>query len=185
MKRLNLLVIILSVLFIFSSCGGETKESKPLALLNVENILLPSQLKNIVEIVPEDDGYVHLDYDEYNYPSLPITFKLLKKISTRSLTDSYGQLWIVGHAQDDKGRDINDLNPKNISSREWRTGDSMGREFKEFLEGEEGSTITLTFVGESNIELFEKDKGKINEGKKITENAVGKFTKFKLTFSRN
>ena len=162
----------------------EVVEESHLAILKPEQIVLPSSIKGSVEIIPEDDGNVYVDFDSNNYPVISLTFKLLKKVGTSSLVSEYGQMWIVGHAQDAKGREIDDLNPKNITSREWRSGDSDGKEFKEFLEGDIDETITLQFTGESNIELFEKDSDKIEAGKKKTEEAAKKLGKFKLSLTK-
>ncbi len=161
----------------------EVVEVSHLAVLTPEQIVLPSPIKGCVEIIPEDDGNVYVDFNSNNYPEISLTFKLLKKVDTSSLVSEYGQMWIVGHAQDAKGREIDDLNPKNITSREWRSGDSDGKEFKEFLEGDIDETITLQFTGESNIELFEKDSDKIEAGKKKTEDAAKKLGKFKLSLT--
>lgn len=155
-----------------------------LAMIKAEDIKLPSELKDVVEVVPEDDGYVYMDFDQYYYPTLSITFKLLKNISTASLCSQGGQMWIVGHAQDEKGRNIDDLNPKSISSREWRASDSDGSLFKTFLEGEVGETITMDFTGENNIELFEEDEAKKEEGKKKTTEAAAKCKRFKLSLTK-
>ncbi len=152
-----------------------------LAQIKAENIILPKEIRDAVEIIPEDDGFVYCDFDENDYPTVSLTFKLLKTVNTSSI--SPGQMWIVGHAQDIKGRDINDLNPKSITSREWRTGDSDGSAFKGFLEGDVDETLTLDFTGENNIELFEKDQSKIQSGKKQTAEAAKKFEKFKLTIT--
>lgn len=162
----------------------EVVEESHLAILKPEQIVLPSSIKGSVEIIPEDDGNVYVDFDSNNYPVISLTFKLLKKVGTSSLVSEYGQMWIVGHAQDAKGREIDDLNPKNITSREWRSGDSDGKEFKEFLKGDIDETITLQFTGESNIELFEKDSDKIEAGKKKTEEAAKKLGKFKLSLTK-
>lgn len=162
----------------------EPKKETHLATLKPEDIKLPSSLKKAVEIVPGEDGNIYMDFDSYGYPSLDITFKLLKNVSTAPLSSSYGQMWIVGHAQDEKGRNIDDLNPKSIVSREWRSGDSDGSQFKSFLEGEVGETITLTFTGENNIEYSEDDPEKIKEGKKITTEAAAKCKRFKLSLSK-
>ena len=161
----------------------EVVEESHLAILKPEQIVLPSSIKGSVEIIPEDDGNVYVDFDSNNYPVISLTFKLLKKVDTSSLVSEYGQMWIVGHAQDAKGREIDDLNPKNITSREWRSGDSDGKEFKEFLEGDIDETITLQFTGENNIKLFEKDNDKIEAGKKKTEDAAKKLGKFKLSIT--
>lgn len=149
-----------------------------LAVLSPENILLPSTLKGFVEVVPEDDGNVYVDFDDHNYPTINLTLKLVKKTSAPS-----HQVWLVGFAQDEKGRNIEDLNPKSITSREWRSQDSDGGMIKNFLNGDVGETVTFTFSGESNIELFEEDEGKIEDGKMKTSAAAQKFVKFKLTLS--
>lgn len=161
----------------------ESVEESHLAVLKADQIMLPSAIKGCVEIIPEDDGNVYVDFNSHNYPEISLTFKLLKKVDTSSLVSEYGQMWIVGHAQDVKGREIDDLNPKNITSREWRCGDSDGKKFKEFLESDIDETITLQFTGESNIELFEKDNDKIEAGKKKTEEAAKKLGKFKLSLT--
>lgn len=162
----------------------EVVEESHLAILKPEQIVLPSSIKGSVEIIPEDDGNVYVDFDSNNYPVISLTFKLLKKVDTSSLVSEYGQMWIVGHAQDSKGREIDDLNPKSITSREWRCGDSDGNKFKEFLEGDIDETITLQFTGESNFEVFEKDNDKIEAGKKMTEEAAKKLGKFKLSLTK-
>ena len=162
-----------------SSAQVEATEETPshLALLKPENISLPSELKGKVEVVPEDDGYIYVDFDD-NYPKLSLTLKLIEKVPVPDK-----QRWLVGHAQDEKGRNIEDLNPKDITSREWRSEDSDGNMVKDFLTGEVGETITLNYTGESNVDLFEKDDSKIKEGKEITKKAAEKFAKFKLSFS--
>lgn len=212
MKKVFLFAAAMLVGMTFASCGNGSKESKSaeqtevvdftenateetteakpaatethLATLKADQIVLPSQLKGSVEIVPDEAGNVYCDFNDYDSPEVSITFKLTKKVNTASLASEYGQMWIVGHAQEENGRDIKDLNPKTISSKEWRTGDSDGKDFKEFLEGEVGNTITLDFTGESNIELFEKDSKKIEEGKAKTTEAAKKFGKFKLSLTK-
>ena len=162
----------------------EVVKGSHLAILKPEQIVLPSSIKDSVEIIPEDDGNVYVDFDRYNYPEISLTFKLLKKVDTSSLVSEYGQMWIVGHAQDSKGREIDDLNPKSITSREWRCNDSDGNMFKEFLEGDIDETITLQFTGEGNFEVFEEDNDKIEAGKKMTEEAAKKLGKFKLSLTK-
>lgn len=162
----------------------EVVEESHLAILKPEQIVLPSSIKGSVEIIPEDDGNVYVDFDSNNFPMISLTFKLLKKVDTSSLVSEYGQMWIVGHAQDAKGREIDDLNPKSITSREWRCDDSDGNKFKEFLEGDIDETITLQFTGERNFEVFEKDNDKIEAGKKMTEEAAKKLGKFKLSLTK-
>lgn len=162
----------------------EVVEESHLAILKPEQIVLPSSIKGSVEIIPEDDGNVYVVFDSNNFPMISLTFKLLKKVNTSSLVSEYGQMWIVGHAQDAKGREIDDLNPKSITSREWRCDDSDGNKFKEFLEGDIDETITLQFTGERNFEVFEKDNDKIEAGKKMTEEAAKKLGKFKLSITK-
>lgn len=141
-------------------------------------VILPASLKGYVEIVSADKSM-----DSNGYPQMDITFKLLKQKATNSLCSSSGQMWIVGHAQNANGANINDLNPKNITSREWRTEDSDGSMFKEFLEGDPDETISLQFTGENNIELFEKDQSKIASGKAKTKKALEELAKFRLSIT--
>ncbi len=193
MKKNVLFALLCTVICLcFIACkGGDKREEKQggeenvapshLSQIKPENIILPIEIRDAVEIIPEDDGYVYCDFDENDFPTVSLTFKLLKPVNTNSINP--GQFWIVGHAQDIKGRNIDDLNPKNISSREWRSGDSDGSQFKGFLEGDVDETITLDFTGENNFELFEKDQSKIDAGKKQTADAAKKFEKFKLTIT--
>ena len=141
-------------------------------------VILPASLRGYVEIVSAEKS---IDSDDY--PVMDITFKLLRRMNTSSLCSSYGQMWIVGHAQDKNGSNINDLNPKKNTSREWRTQDSDGKMFKEFLEGNPGETISLQFTGENNIELFEKDQSKIDRGRAMTREGMEKLAKFKLSIT--
>ena len=174
-------VFCVFVCLIIVGCGEKkTVDAKDshLAVLCAENILFPSKLKSAVEVVPEDDGNVYVDFDEYNYPTIQLTLKLVRRVPVPE-----GQIWLVGHAQDEKGRNINDLNPKSITSREWRSQDSDGDMIKNFLSGDIGETVTFEFHGESNIELFERDESKIEEGKNTTQTAAKKFAKFKLSLS--
>lgn len=105
------------------------------------DVLLPSQLKGKVEVISAEKSV-----GSYGYPSMEITFKLLSKVNTSSMLSQYGQMWIVGVGQTDKGVDVKELLP---NYREWRTGDSEGKEFRAFLEGEPGETITLEFTGDN------------------------------------
>ncbi|MCH5230161.1 MAG: hypothetical protein J1F12_09320, partial [Muribaculaceae bacterium] len=79
-----------------------------------ENIILPSQLKGNVEVIEASK-----EVSSYGYPEVSITFKLLKKVNTAPLLSEYGQLWIVGVGQNNKGVDVKDLLP---NYKEWRTG---------------------------------------------------------------
>lgn len=127
-----------------SSADEEATEEAKITTGNFElsNVLLPSQLKGKVEVIHAEKSVGSLDY-----PSMEITFKLLSTINTSSMCSQYGQMWIVGVGQTENGVDVKELLP---SYREWRSGDSDGREFKEFLESEPGETITLEFTG-SNV----------------------------------
>ena len=137
------------------------------------DVSLPSALKGNVEIIAADK-YI----GDYGFPTVDVTFKLLKNVNTSGLCSSYGQMWIVGIGQDSNGVTVRDLLP---SYDEWRSGDSDGHEFKDFLEGEVGETITLSFTGDNNTELFEEDQSKIDAGKAKTEAGLEKVEKFKLT----
>ena len=82
------------------------------------------------------------------------------------MCSEYGQMWIIGIGQTENGVDVEELLPYY---REWRSGDSDGKEFKEFLESEPDETITLEFTGdnksnndvESDLEKVKKFKLKI------------------------
>lgn len=58
-----------------------------------------------------------------------------------------GQMWLIGVGQNENGVDVKELLP---SYREWRSGDSYGSEFKQFLEGDPDETITLEFTGDKD-----------------------------------
>ena len=206
MKKISIFSIMAVAGMMLTACGSKTQpasttadtvatseapsqeeehvpEANHIAVLKAENILLPSELKGSVEVVPEDDGTIPVDMDDHHFPKVSITFKLLKKVPTESMVSEYGQMWLVGKAQDEKGRNIDDLNPKDISSREWRTEDSDGEQFKNFLEGEVGETITLDFTGERNMDVFETDEEKMKAGIEKTTKAAEKFAQFKLSIS--
>ena len=125
------------------------------------NVLLPSQLKGKVEVINAEKSV-----DSYGFPSMEITFKLLSTVNTSSMCSEYGQMWIVGVGQTENGVDVKELLP---FYREWRTDDSDGKEFKEFLESEPDETITLEFSGskessndvKSDLEKVKKFKLKI------------------------
>lgn len=123
------------------------------------DILLPSELQGSVAVVP--DNY-EVTISKYGFPEISVTFKLLKKMNTEPLLSTYGQMWIVGVGQDAQGRAVKELLP---SYEQWRTKDSNGKEFKEFLESSPGNTITMTFTG--------GDEGDVQAG-------VAKVAKLKL-----
>lgn len=127
--------------------------------LQPSDIILPSALRGSVSVVP---GGMEVTKGKYGFPEISITFKLNKKVNTASLASAYGQLWIVGVGQDAQGRDVKELLP---NYNEWRTDDSDGKDFKEFLEDSPGSTITMTFTG--------SDDGDVDAG-------IAKVKKFKL-----
>ena len=163
------------------SVANSTDTGNHLAVINVSNIILPPEISDAVTIVPQSEGNVYCDFNHNYYPEVTLTFKLLRSVNTASLSSEYGQMWIAGHALDSEGREIEDLNPKGITSREWRTDDSDGKEFKEFLEGNVGGTITMHFTGENNIEdIFEKDQSVIEAGHNMVRNAAKNFKKFRL-----
>ena len=128
---------------------------------NIEAIL-PSNLKGKVEVTDVSSVSVN----SYGYPEIDVTFKLLSTVNTASMASEYGQLWIVGVGQDEQGRNVKELLP---NYKEWRTDDSDGIEFKEFLEGEPGNTITMTFTGDNS----DGDSDAVEE-------AIGKVAKFQL-----
>ncbi len=138
-----------------------TEASEETSSFELSNVLLPSQLKGKVEVISAEKSVSHL-----GYPSMEITFKLLSTVNTSSMCNEYGQLWIVGVGQTENGVDVKELLPYY---REWRSGDSDGEEFKEFLESEPDETITLEFTGdkessddvESDLEKVKKFKLKI------------------------
>ena len=132
---------------------SEIKEVKP----SLE-VILPSSLKGKVEVAFCGE----VTESSYGYPEVEIGFKLLQTVNTSSLVSEYGQMWLVGVGQDENGRNVKELLP---NYEEWRTGDSDGKEFKEFLESEPGETINLTFTGGK--------EGDVSEG-------IKKVAKFKL-----
>ena len=121
-----------------SSASAETEESA----FPTDNVILPSSLKGKVEVTNVEKGI-----GRYGFPEVSVTFKLLKKVNTASLCSAGGQMWIVGVGQNEQGRDIKELLP---NYGEWRSGDSDGSEFKDFLEGDPDDTITLDFTGDKD-----------------------------------
>ena len=135
--------------------------------------ILPPQLQGKVEVVSVGDVAI----DEHAYPTISVTFKLLTSVNTASLVSQYGQLWIVGVAQDASGRDITALLP---TYKQWRTNDSDGKEFKQFLEGTTGSTITMHFTGDNGLDPLESDDAKISAARQRVSEAADQVAKFKL-----
>ncbi|MBR3444111.1 MAG: hypothetical protein IKG96_10720 [Bacteroidaceae bacterium] len=135
--------------------------------------ILPSNLQGKVEVVSVDG----VNVDEDAYPQISVTFKLLQTVNTAPLASQYGQLWIVGVAQDASGRDVSELLP---SYKQWRSGDSDGSEFKQFLEDAPGNTITLYFTGDNGLDPLENDADKIDAAKQRVSAAAEKVAKFKL-----
>ncbi|MBR5102799.1 MAG: hypothetical protein IK092_06710, partial [Muribaculaceae bacterium] len=88
---------------------------------------LPSSLKGKVEVTKVSRAYS----GSYGYVTIDVTFKLLKKVNTAPFLSSYGQMWIVGDVRDASGAVVKGLMP---NYNEWRTDDSDGSEFKQFLE---------------------------------------------------
>lgn len=129
--------------------------------LSVENVILPSQLKGKVEVINADKEV------SSGFPEVTITFKLLQKVNTAPFLSEYGQMWIVGAGQTASGVDVKSLMP---NYNEWRSGDGDGGEFKAFLEGDPGDTITLSFSGsdeggnvEADLQEVEKFKLKLTK----------------------
>ena len=146
-----------------SSADEEATEEVKITTGNFElsNVLLPSQLKGKVEVITANKSV-----GSNGYPSMVITFKLLSTINTSSMCSQYGQMWIVGVGQTENGVDVKEFLP---SYREWRSDDSDGREFKEFLESEPGETITLEFTGANKSSNVKSDLEKVKKFKlKIT-----------------
>lgn len=152
------------------------EEEKPVSI-QPEDVILPSSIKGKVKVVNGEDGYIPVVLSEYDSPEITITFELLERVNTTPLASSYGQLWIVGFAQDKAGRTIKEILP---SVDEWRTEDSGGEYFKAFLESEPGETITLTFTGSNGLAWNEKDEDKIAAAMENTKQAMAKVGKFKL-----
>lgn len=156
-----------------ATASSDTDEETDATAPSGVEVILPPSIKNNVEVVSASD--VEIDSD--SYPSISVTFKLSGKANTAALTGSTNQMWIVGVPQDASGASVRDIIP---NYGEWRTDDSDGNEFKEFLEGEVGSTITMTFTGDNCTELFEKDQDKIDAGRNKVEKASAKVKKLKL-----
>ena len=141
--------------------GASSLDLNGASSFDLNNVLLPSQLKGKVEVISAEKSV-----DSYGFPAMNITFKLLSKVNTSSMCSEYGQMWIVGVGQTENGVDVKELLP---NYREWRSGDSDGKEIKGFLEGEPGETLTLEFTGskesssnvESDLEKVKKFKLKI------------------------
>ncbi len=155
-----------------SSDAEDTVVEETVGSAGIE-VILPNSLNGKVEVINVNG----VNLDSNGYPEVDVTFKLVAKVSTSSLVGSTNQLWIAGIGQDANGVDVKDLLP---NYKEWRTDDSDGTEFKSFLESEPGATITMTFTGENNVELFEKEQAKIDAGRAKTEAAASKVKKFKL-----
>lgn len=132
--------------------SGEPKADVPAAnteetsasedAFGVENVLLPSQLKGKVEVISAEKSV-----GRYGYPCVTVSFKLLQKVNTSSMCSAGGQMWLIGVGQNENGVDVKELLP---NYREWRSGDSDGSEFKQFLEGDPDETITLEFTGDKD-----------------------------------
>ena len=120
----------------------KVEESAPKPSIVVEDVKLPSQLKDKVEIVKVSKKVLN-----NNYPEVTITFKLLSTVDTKPLCSRGGQMWIIGVGQDEDGADVEELLP---GYREWRSGDRTGDQFKGFLESDPGETITLSFTGNTS-----------------------------------
>ncbi len=134
------------MLFVVAENGAESSSIEMSAsdegTFGLNNVLLPSQLKGKVEVINAEKSV-----GDYGYPSMTVTFKLLSKVNTSSMLSEYGQMWIVGIGQTENGIDVKQLLP---NYGEWRSGDSDGKDFKDFLESDPGETITLEFTGDKD-----------------------------------
>lgn len=142
---------------------SEANSTETNSAKNALEVILPSSLKGKIEVASCGE----VKTDTYGYPYVEIGFKLLQTVNTSSMVSSYNQMWIVGVGQDKDGLNVKELLP---NYGEWRTGDSDGKEFKEFLESEPGETINLTFTGGK--------AGNVYEG-------IKKIAKFKLTITND
>lgn len=152
--------------------SDETEAREEIASEGIEAIL-PSNLQGKVEVVSVDG----VDVDEYAYPEISVTFKLRQTVNTASLVSEYGQLWIVGVAQDVTGSDVKELLP---NYKQWRSDDSDGEEFKQFLEDAPGNTITMHFTGDNGLDALENDASKIEAARSRVNDAASRVKKFRL-----
>lgn len=147
-----------------NSDENETNDSQATSesSFSASNVILPSQLKGKVSVISASKSV-----DSYGFPEVSVTFKLLSKVNTKSMCSSYGQMWIVGAGQNASGVDVKELLP---NYKEWRSDDSDGDQFKSFLEGSPGETITLDFTGsKDNSNNVSADLAKVAKFKlKIT-----------------
>ena len=141
----------------------DSKEDTEESSFSVDNVILPSSLKGKVEVVSAERGL-----GRYGFPEITITFKLLKKVNTSSMCSAGGQMWLVGVGQDEKGIAVKSLLP---NYDEWRSGDSSGSDFKDFLEGDPDDTITMEFSGSK-------------ESSDDVETDLKKVVKFKLKITK-
>lgn len=192
MKKQILIISLISlVVLTITACGSREQKSPediilaqteaspveepapaPLASLQPEDISLPNQIKDKVEILNGSNGSIPVTIDNNGYPNISITFKLKETVTNTKPFWFSGceQIFIYGIGQDSEGRDVEELLP---SYKEWRTDDRDGSMFKDFLESEPGETLTLEFTGDA-----------CQEGKAATSEAVKKLAKFKLKFSK-
>lgn len=120
-----------------------------------ENITLPSQLKGKVEVISASKKIEKPAYAKESLPCISIKFKLLETVNTKGLTTA-GFMWINGIAKNAEGDVVKSLEP-SINAKKWGTIDA-GHEFKEFLESEPGTTITMNFYGDpTNSENLKED----------------------------
>lgn len=153
-----------------TSDASPTEETEKSGL-QPSDVILPSVLKGKVEVINGENGCILIESGIGGIPHLSITFKLLKNVATKSFENPYGQVFVYGIPQDKSGRTVSEVMP---NYGEWRPDDSDGSQFKDFLKGDVGGTITLTFSGTSP----EYDENCDNE------KGCPKIAKFKLAFSR-
>ncbi len=154
-----------------STSDASSTEETEKSGLQPSDITLPSQLKGKVEVINGENGSIAIETGDGGIPHISITFKLLKKVATTSFENPYGQVFVYGVPQDKSGRTVSEVMP---NYGEWRPNDSDGQQFKDFLTGEVGETITLDFSGTSPKYNKECDN----------EKGLPKIAKFKLAFSK-
>lgn len=125
-----------------NTSSSQSESSQTASSNDLSNIILPNQLKGKVEVLSAEKSITN-----YGYPAMTIQFKLLSKVNTAPLISEGGQMWIIGVGETESGSPVKSLLP---NYGEWRSGDSDGEIFKNFLEGDPDDTITLEFKGDKS-----------------------------------
>ncbi len=124
-----------------SSAIEKKAEKKDDSVIEVEDVIIPSELQGKVEVL---NAKKFIDSKFSHYPTINVTFKLLETVNTAPFVDGHGRMWIGGIAQDENGDDVVALIP---SAKCWRGNDSKGTKFKEFIEGNPGAELNIDFTG--------------------------------------